>query len=113
MGQEDAKSLFDSLEKTSTGEVKMEDYLVAYKRRTAQFEAGGGSTVIIDENGEWMLNPRNQFRLTWDIAIIMPLLVYLTIMLPFRLAFANEPPLNSWVYWVEFLIDLFFIGEFV
>ena len=53
-----------------------------------------------------MINPRNQFRMTWDIAIIMPLLVYLMVMMPFRLCFANEAKPFTIIYFFEFLIDM-------
>jgi len=28
---------------------------------------------------EWMINPRNRFRMFWDLCVVMPLLVYLTV----------------------------------
>ena len=34
---------------------------------------------------------------SWDLGVVMPLLVYLTIMMPFRLAFDNEAPTNSYM----------------
>jgi len=43
----------------------------------------------------------------------MPLLVYLTVVMPFRLSFANEAPTFSPVYWWEFLIDMIFICDIV
>jgi len=43
----------------------------------------------------------------------MPLLVYLAIVLPFRLTFANEAPQFSSVYWFEFIIDMLFILDII
>ena len=45
--------------------------------------------------GDYMINPRSRKRITWDIGITAPLLIYLTVMMPFRLCFANEPELRT------------------
>ena len=57
-------------------------------------------------HGRW-----HRVRLTWDIGLIMPFLVYLTIVMPFRLCFANEPVLFSPIYFVEFTIDMVSLKE--
>jgi hypothetical protein len=44
--------------------------------------------------------------MSWDLAIVMPLLVYLAVMIPFRLCFDNEPKILSPSYWFEFTIEL-------
>lgn len=54
----------------------------------------------------WMINPRNQFRMAWDLGLIMPFLVYLTVVMPFRLCFANEARYGQPVYFFEFTIDM-------
>jgi hypothetical protein len=38
--------------------------------------------VVLNESDKNMINPRNTFRLCWDLGIIMPLLVYLTVVRP-------------------------------
>eukprot|EP00614_Pseudopedinella_elastica_P029832 CAMPEP_0172624572 /NCGR_PEP_ID=MMETSP1068-20121228/137649_1 /TAXON_ID=35684 /ORGANISM="Pseudopedinella elastica, Strain CCMP716" /LENGTH=181 /DNA_ID=CAMNT_0013433583 /DNA_START=32 /DNA_END=574 /DNA_ORIENTATION=+ len=48
--------------------------------------------IVLNDSDAWMINPKNQFRMTWDIGLIMPFLLYLTIVMPFRLCFANEAP---------------------
>ena len=45
--------------------------------------------------GNFMLNPRGGKRLTWDMVVTAPLLIYLTVMMPFRLCFDNEPKVFS------------------
>lgn len=47
-----------------------------------------------------------RFKMSWDLAIVMPLLVYLAVMIPFRLCFDNEPKILSPSYWFEFTIEL-------
>lgn len=65
--------------------------------------------VILVESDAWMINPTKKFRMTWDLCLIMPFLVYLTVMMPFRLCFANEPRFGTGLYWFEFMIDIIFI----
>jgi len=60
-----------------------------------------------------MLNPKNSFRMCWDIGLIMPFLLYLATLMPFRLAFENEAKMFSPIYWFEFIIDLLFIIDIV
>ena len=36
----------------------------------------------------------------------MPLLLYLSVMIPFRICFANEPEVFSGVYWFEISIEM-------
>lgn len=35
--------------------------------------------LVLVVNDEWMINPRNRFRMCWDLGVVMPLLVYLTV----------------------------------
>lgn len=44
--------------------------------------------------------------MTWDLGIILPMIVYLCVMMPFRLCFENEPFFSSHMYWFEFVIDM-------
>jgi hypothetical protein len=57
----------------------------------------------------FLLAPR--FRLTWDLAVVMPLLVYLCVAMPFRLCFGNEAPIYTYMYYFEFMIDMVFIVD--
>ena len=74
-------------------------------------DAAAEVKLVLNDSDKGMLNPRNKFRITWDLCIVFPLLIYLAILLPFRLCFGNEPPLFSAVYWFEFLIDKLFIVD--
>jgi hypothetical protein len=100
------------MKKNEDGEVGMDDYLAAYSLRQTENKVGK-IKFITKDTGDWMFNPRNNFRLSWDLGLMMPLLVYLTVVLPFRLTFENEAPLFTWVYWLEFMIDLLFMGKSV
>ena len=66
---------------------------------------------VLNDSDVLMINPRNPFRMTWDLAVLLPFLLYLTIVMPFRLCFANEPILFTPIYWFEFLIDMVFIVD--
>ena len=68
---------------------------------------------ILNDSDMWMINPKNAFRMGWDLGVVMPLLVYLTIVMPFRLTFENEAPLFTPIYWWEFLIDMLFIIDII
>jgi hypothetical protein len=63
-------------------------------------------SVIINVSDAWMVNPKKKFRMVWDLGVMIPLLIYLMVMLPFRLAFDNEAPRFTWVYWFEFVSDM-------
>lgn len=45
----------------------------------------------------------------WDICLVMPLLLYLLVVMPFRLCFMNEAQKFSPIYWFEFMVDMIFI----
>jgi len=68
---------------------------------------------VLNPSDEWMINPRNRFRMTWDIGFIMPFLVYLAVMMPFRMCFVNEAKQFTAVYWLEFMIDMCFLLDVV
>jgi len=68
---------------------------------------------IINPSDKWMINPKSRFRMMWDIGIIMPFLVYLSVMMPYRMCFAKEAVLGSTVYWLEFMIDMFFLLDVI
>jgi len=66
---------------------------------------------VLNDSDVLMIIPRNPFRMTWDLAVLLPFLLYLTIVMPFRLCFANEPIIFTPIYWFEFLIDMVFIVD--
>ena len=59
-----------------------------------ELESGRPPRILV-ESDDWMINPRNEFRMIWDLCILFPLLMYLTIVMPFRMTFANEAPTYS------------------
>ena len=63
-------------------------------------------TGVIFAHHSYMFDPTGSWRISWDIAIIMPILCYLTVMLPFRMCFENEPVLNTAMYWLEVAVEL-------
>eukprot|EP00615_Pteridomonas_danica_P010771 CAMPEP_0114346406 /NCGR_PEP_ID=MMETSP0101-20121206/13045_1 /TAXON_ID=38822 ORGANISM="Pteridomonas danica, Strain PT" /NCGR_SAMPLE_ID=MMETSP0101 /ASSEMBLY_ACC=CAM_ASM_000211 /LENGTH=346 /DNA_ID=CAMNT_0001483037 /DNA_START=246 /DNA_END=1283 /DNA_ORIENTATION=- len=58
-----------------------------------------GYTRVVSKNHTFMINPKGRFRLSWDFLLVTPMLVYLAVMMPFRLCFANEPKTFSAIYW--------------
>ena len=77
----------------------------------AEQEASDKGTTVKNDSDAGMINPRNHFRLGWDLGVVMPLLVYLTIVMPFRLSFVNEAPPFTPIYWFEFIIDMIFLFD--
>ena len=83
------------------------------------FQAGGydddeepeKKITIANDSSEGMINPKGGFRMSWDLGVLLPFLVYLTIVMPFRLTFVNEAVQFSGIYWFEFLIDMVFIAD--
>jgi hypothetical protein len=61
--------------------------------------------VILPSN-RFMVNPSGSLRVLWDLGVIMPILLYLTIMLPFRICFDNEPVNGTPMFWVEIAIEM-------
>lgn len=56
-------------------------------------------------------NSIHRFRLSWDLVLVMPCLVYLCVAMPFRLCFGNEAPLFTYMYFWEFFIDMVFLVD--
>eukprot|EP00614_Pseudopedinella_elastica_P009436 CAMPEP_0172599062 /NCGR_PEP_ID=MMETSP1068-20121228/19154_1 /TAXON_ID=35684 /ORGANISM="Pseudopedinella elastica, Strain CCMP716" /LENGTH=747 /DNA_ID=CAMNT_0013399195 /DNA_START=167 /DNA_END=2406 /DNA_ORIENTATION=+ len=67
--------------------------------------------AVLNESDAWKINPKNKFRMGWDLFLIMPFLIYMTIAMPFRLCFANDPIIFTPMYWFEFMIDMIFIVD--
>jgi len=49
---------------------------------------------------------RRRLRVFWDLGVILPIILYLCFILPFRLSFDNEPVFGTKMYWFEFMIDM-------
>mmetsp|Transcript_9926 Transcript_9926/g.22814 ORF Transcript_9926/g.22814 Transcript_9926/m.22814 type:complete len:504 (-) Transcript_9926:1962-3473(-) len=69
--------------------------------------------AVLNESDAWKINPKNKFRMGWDLFLIMPFLIYMTIAMPFRLCFANDPIIFTPMYWFEFMIDMMFILDMI
>ena len=50
----------------------------------------GSKAQIANENGAWMIDPRNPPRMFWDICLLMPFLIYLLFSMPFRICFQSK-----------------------
>jgi len=66
---------------------------------------------VLVESSVGMINPKNTFRRCWDLCLILPILVYLMVVSPFRLCFANEAVVYTDIFWFEFAVDLVFITD--
>lgn len=66
---------------------------------------------VINESGAWMIDPTKAFRITWDIGVLMPFLIYLLFSMPFRLCFQNDPVCYTGIYWFELTIEVAFIVD--
>jgi hypothetical protein len=113
----EARAMFDSLEKNDDETVHMDKFLEVYKMQRATTsskddEKPAAHHKIRQRDADALsINPKGNFRITWDLAVMMPLLLYLTVMIPFRLSFGHEATLYSWVYWLEFMVDMLFIRK--
>uniref|UniRef100_A0A7S2SDF2 Cyclic nucleotide-binding domain-containing protein n=2 Tax=Rhizochromulina marina TaxID=1034831 RepID=A0A7S2SDF2_9STRA len=56
-------------------------------------------------------SPRSPVRLCWDFFVVLPLLAYVSIVLPFRLCFVDSPRTNSTEFWVDFAVDMIFLSD--
>lgn len=66
---------------------------------------------VMKADDHMMINPKKPFRMGWDMLILMPLLMYLLVSLPFRLCFQNEPDLGSGMFYFELMIEIIFIVD--
>jgi hypothetical protein len=66
---------------------------------------------VINADDHLMINPKKPFRMSWDLLVLMPLLMYLLVSLPFRLCFVNEPSLRSGMFFFELSIEMIFIVD--
>ena len=57
-----------------------------------------------------LIDPEGKFRRRWDV-LQMVLLVYVAILVPLRLGFEIEVPWLSAGFWVEFLVDVYFVSD--
>lgn len=61
----------------------------------------------------FMISPKSGCKLAWDIGLIAPLLIYFTIMIPFRLSFVNDPQCETAMYWFEFVVEVLFVVDII
>jgi len=83
--------------------VKTQESLLVLK---ACFGCGCCNSVDDHGNYRYMLNPHSPRRAVWNV-ITMILLVYIAILLPYRLSFEDEA--TGFMEYFEMFIDLFFI----
>jgi hypothetical protein len=77
---------------------------------------GGGSSIELssaDNEKEaavrrCFFRPMSAFRIVWDLVQVF-LLLYLLIILPVRLSFAIDVPFNSFGFWFDVCVDLYFL----
>jgi hypothetical protein len=100
----EAKTLFNKIDKDNSDEVELEKFLQMYEHMRATTLSDMSSTSIKRRASAWMVNPRSNVRISWDLTVMMPLLLYLLVMLPFRFAFNNEARIYTWIYWFESII---------
>ena len=58
-----------------------------------------------------MFHPNSTTKTIWNFIMVL-LLVYTATVMPFRLAFIKAPIGSSW-FWVETVIDIFFIMDVI
>jgi hypothetical protein len=57
-----------------------------------------------------MIKPQGKLRWWWDMLQVFAL-VYVALLVPLRTGFALELVLFSWQWWVELLVDVYFIVD--
>ena len=60
-----------------------------------------------------IFDPTAPRRLAWDFVVILPLVVYLSVIMPFRICFANDAKQGTGIFWFEVTIELIFILDLV
>jgi len=100
----EARTMYNKMDKDNSDEVELDKFLHMYEHMRAATLSEMGSAPIKREGSAWMVSPRSNLRISWDLTVMMPLLLYLLVMLPFRFAFNNEARIYSWIYWFESII---------
>lgn len=59
-----------------------------------------------------VLHPNARFRSRWDIAQVVAL-VYVAFFVPARTGFSIDLEVFSWEWWIELLVDVYFICDIV
>jgi hypothetical protein len=57
-----------------------------------------------------IFHPQGTFRTTWDITAML-FLLYNVIVVPFRIAWDMQAPIDQPVFWIESFFDLFFLCD--
>ena len=58
-------------------------------------------------------DPTDPNRLSWDLCVIIPLLLYLMIMMPFSLCFEYEPKVGTDLFIWELIVDFCFCFDII
>jgi Ca2+-binding EF-hand superfamily protein len=61
-------------------------------------------------SSSYLLSPFSRFRQDWDVAQSL-LLVYVGIAVPYRIGFSDHVRLWSFFFWLDLLVDLYFITD--
>jgi hypothetical protein len=72
--------------------------------------------LVLIESDSMMIDPRSPFRICWDLLVIVPLLIYFAVAMPFQVGFAGPTPAFEVGIDVLFLVDIvlnFRTGYFV
>ena len=89
---------------------------VAWAAEIQDALGGGGD----DDGGVWvdpnathvgMISPHGRFRVGWDLATAL-LLVYVAVIEPLRLGFDLDPPRASFIWFMDYICDGFFVADF-
>jgi len=76
------------------------------RRAAAKVQPANARAAVVLDHHPWMLSPTRPFRMGWDLGLVVPLLLYLTLVMPYRVCFDNEPVLKSPTYWFEASIEM-------
>ncbi len=92
-----SNAAYMAIERMSTGNLKTKDIKLS---------------SLVDANGEWAIHPQDQFY-TKRFTLILILVVYNAVMLPFDLMFSEEAKGGGFTFWFETLIDFIFMADLI
>jgi hypothetical protein len=67
--------------------------------------------VKVPKTYRFMWDPQTPGRMSWDFFLIIPLLVYLAVVMPFKMCFNYESPPYSTMFMWEMVIDVVFMFD--
>eukprot|EP01048_Picozoa_sp_COSAG05_P000866 COSAG05_NODE_27_length_29281_cov_199.946919_8_plen_242_part_00 len=65
-----------------------------------------------EDEAKWVMDPEGRVRTHWDAAQVV-FLVYVAALVPLRFGFSLELEAFSTGWWIELVVDLFFLADFV